>query len=607
MTTSDLSRSHERAWAVILLALGIGARVLFASWLPTQPVSDFRGIIDFALDLRDKSLFVPGYYWDVFNLGPPLALSVVFRVFRENPEAVARFTTAVWCGLLPVFPFVLWRRVLPFRVRLLAGGLLALWPGQVFFSSVVAQDNWGLVPAVALACLAVPPLLDPGQRHHPVAAGLLYALGVAMRQEMLFVLFPPFLAAAGLLRRRGWRLKNLAACALAVGLPFLALAAQRQKATGKFALSSGHGGFTLLGTVVPGATRVYWKDPVSFIATVEPDLVRDRKRMFAESMRIALAEVKRRPGFQALRVAAFGLRLPFSSDQELLYWITLAPGTQPATHASRAEKFSRLVYPLLLLEMIVIQGAFLFAVGLGIARRNWAILVVALAVLLKIGLHLVLVSQARFYMPATALELPVIALGLWEASRSKNRWRALAAFAGCLAAAAALWQAGKPLYARLTSLDVEEQRTYRFTLTSYEHPGVLRCTVRQGRLTALGDTEAVLETLHDHPAPGERATAECALTQPGAPLPLEVQVLDGYAMGGSPGRMIQRVEIDGREVVSHDVAAEPWTGWSEAPAGVVAPGQAKKVLVEVVAGKPEPGMPWGPAAGARIRVSRPDR
>jgi hypothetical protein len=603
MTTAEISRGQERMLALLLLVLGVGTRVLFAAWLPTQPVSDFRGIIDFALDLRDKSLFVPGYYWDVFNLGPPLALSVLLRVFPQDPEVTARFATAVWCGLMPVFPFVLWRRALPLWVRLLAGGLLALWPGQVFFSSVVAQDNWGLVPAVALACLAVPPLLDPERRPHPVAAGLLYALGVTMRQEMLFMLFPPLLAAAGLLRRKGWRLKNLAACALAAGLPFLALAAQRQKATGKFALSSGHAGYTLLGTVVPGATPVYWKDPVSFIATVEPDLVRDRQRMFSESKRIALAEVKRRPGFQALRVLTFGLRLPFYSDQELLYWIALAPGTQPETHASRAQKFSNLVFPLLLLELIAIQGAFLFAVSIGIARRNWAILVVALAVLLKIGLHLVLVSQARFYLPATALELPVIALGFWEASRAKSRWRTVAAFAGCLAASAALWQAGKPLYAQLKSMDVEEQRTYRFTLTSWEHPGVLRCTVRQGRLTALGDTEAVLETLHDDPAPGEKATADCTLTQPGAPLPLRVEVLDGYAPGGYPGRMTQRVEIDGREVVSHDIAAASWTGWKGAPTGVVAPGQAKRVRIEVVAEKPEPGLYWGPAGSTRIRVS----
>jgi hypothetical protein len=603
MTAPESFRSREWVWALLLLALGVGARVFIASYLPTLPVSDFQAVVAFALNLRDKSLFHSGYHWDVLNLGPPLVLSVVMRVFPEDPVATARFTTAVWCGLLPVFPFLFWRRVLPLWVRVTAGLLLALWPGQVFFSGVVAQDNWVLVPAVALACLAVPPLLDPARRH-PLAAGLLYALGVAMRQEMLFVLLPPLVAAAGFGRREGWRPKSVLACALAIGLPFLALALQRQKATGKFALSSGHAGVTLLGTVAPGATSVYWKDPGSYIASVEPDLLRNRQKMFAASMRLALEEVKRRPGFQALRVVTMAIRFPFHSDRDLLYWSVVAPGTLPATHATRVEKFSRLVAPFLLAEMIWIQTFFLAALFLGLARRNRATLIITLAILLKMGLHAVLVSAARFYLPATALELPVIALGLWEASRAKSLRAPLAALACGGVLAMSLAGLNDPLYAHLVSLDVEEQRTYRFAITSFEHPGVLRCTIREGRPTAIGTTEVVMQTLRDYPAPGDRAAAECTLTQPGPPIPLAVRVLDSHEPGGAPGRMIQRVEIDGRELVSHDVAAEPGTSWQEAPAGLVGPGREKKVLIEVLAGNPESYALWGPAASARIRIVR---
>ena len=597
---------QEWGWGLLLLALGMGTRIFFASIFPTQPVSDFRGIIDFALALRDKSLFTGGYYWDVFNLGPPLALSLVLRVFPGSPETTARFATAAWCGLMPLLPFLFWRRVLPLWVRAAAAGMLALWPGQVFFSGVVAQDNWVLVPAVALACLAVPPLLAPGRRRlrQAAAAGLLYALAVAMRQEMLFVLVPPLVAAAGLTRREGWRPQNVLACALAIGLPFLALAVQRQKATGKLALSSGHAGFTLLGTVVPGATEIGWADPVAYIASIEPGLVRDRKRMFAEAKRLALAEVKRRPGFQALRVVSMAAKFPFRSESEILYWSVLCPGTLPEPQSARGEAFARRAAPLLTMEMIGLQALFLAAVGLGVARRNGAILVIAAAVFLKFGLHCVLVSAGRFYLPATALELPVVALGLWEASRSRDLRGPLKVLAVAAAAAVGLFLASRPLYARLRSLDPgDEQRTYRFTLTASRYPGELRCLVRRGRLTALGTTEAVLETLHSAPGPGEKAVAECTLTRPGAPLPLTLQVLDGYAPGGLPGRMLQRVEIDGREAVSHDPAAEPGTGWLDAPAGTVGAGMVKRVTVEVSALAPDPGVPWGAAAAIRFRLS----
>ncbi len=525
--------------------------------------------------------------------------------------------------------------MLPLWVRVTGGLLLALWPGQLFFSSVVAQENWMVVPAVGLACLAVGPLLGrqlPGTagipagprvhtrgyeydalraqrlQGHPVAAGLLYALAVAMRQEMLAVLVPVLVAAAGFTRKEGWRPRKVLACALAVGLPFLALALQRQKATGHFALSSVHGGFTLLGTVVPGATVLYWDDPVSYIASTEPDLVRDRKRMFSEAKRLAWAEVMRRPGFQALRVTAMALWFPFRSDADLLYWSVGAQGTLPETLRPRAETFSLWVYLPLKGEMIGIQALFLASVGLGLARRNGAILVISLSALMKIGLHAVIVSAPRFYMPATALELLVIALGLWEAVRVKGSrapWKALALGA---VASVSLFLLGRPLLTHVRLLDsVPEQRTYRFTLTSWKHPGVLRCVVRRGRLTALGDMEAVLETLNPQPGPGEKGVAECTLSQSGplSPLsPLNIEVLDSYAPGGFPGRMIQRITIDGREAVSHDPADAPGTGWLAAPAGVVGPGTTRRVTVEVEALSPEPGMPWGTAASTRIRVSR---
>jgi hypothetical protein len=213
----------------------------------------------------------------------------------------------------------------------------------------------------------------------------------------------------------------------------------------------------------------------------------------------------------------------------------------------------------------------------------------------------VLVSAARFYMPATAMGFLVIALGGWEAARSKGLRVPLQALVLGGVASVLLFFLGRPLITQMRLLDsVPEQRTYRFLLTSWEHPGELRCVVRQGRLTALGDTEAVLETLNVQPSPGEKGIAECTLTQPGPPVPLKIELLDSYAPGGLPGRMVQRIAIDGKEALSHDPAAKPGTGWLAAAVGT---GSPRRVTVEVEALSPDPGVPWGAAASARFHVS----
>ena len=144
------TRGRELAWGALLLALGLASRLLMAIAFPVRPISDFSGVLSFALAMRDQSIAAPGYYWDVFNVGPPLVLSVLLRLFPHDPEATARLTTAVWTGLMPLLPFVIWRRAMPLWVRVLAGALLAVWPGQVLFSGVVAQDNWVTPPTVAV-------------------------------------------------------------------------------------------------------------------------------------------------------------------------------------------------------------------------------------------------------------------------------------------------------------------------------------------------------------------------------------------------------------------------------------------------------------------------
>ena len=329
-----------------LLVLGVGLRMAFVLRVPTVAFSDFRALIDFGLEMRRQG-WAPGtWHWIQFNPGLAMALSLVFRFFPD-PEMAARHATAVWTGLMPLLPFLLWRPFLSLRWRFLAGLLLALWPGQIFFSGVVAQENWALLPAVALGALAV--RVAAGRRKaaaRPLAAGVLLAACAAFRQELLVALLPAAIAAAGLLRRDGARLRRAAGLAAAAAVPLLALACQRYQASGRFAITTEHGGLALLGSVVPGAADAGWVDPRAYMAAVEPELLENRTVARKAASRLAAAEWRRRPAFHLLRSASVSGRLAVESDADSLFWsIGSRPGAAGGADGWRRRPALRALVP----------------------------------------------------------------------------------------------------------------------------------------------------------------------------------------------------------------------------------------------------------------------
>lgn len=611
-TPAQTARWDRREWLglLALLAAGLLPRLAFVTLFPTRPVSDFRALVDFALAMRDHSVVTGGFYWDLLSPGLPLTLSLILRLFPASPDAAARLATAVATGLLPILPFLLWRGVQPRWVRLLAGGLLALWPGQILFSSVVAQDNWVLLPAVALGALAVRSVA--GRRGHPVAAGLLYALGVAFRQEMLVALLPLLLAAALGARcdhsapcDRPWRWRRaLLLCALTLSVPLLLLALQRRAATGRFALTTKHGGLTLLGSYMPGSTADGWADPIPYVAAVEPALLEDQERLRRQAGRLAWHAALARPVFHAERIAALTLDSTVGSEEANLVWSLLTPDLLPAADQPRALAFAHAAGHDLRLEMAVLLALFLAALLL--TWRDPAVWALCAAIALKIGIHAVAVSQGRFFLVITALQILVIALGTREAARRASLRTPAAILAGSAILAAGVFFVAPRAVAAVRARDIVPQYTYRFRLSpSLGAPPALDCRIERGLLTAVSPTSATLELAHRDPAPGETAAAECVFRPAAAAASQALRLLDPYAPGGLPQRIVQRVLVDGREVFSHDVAAEPGSGWIEVPLGSAPPGTARTIRIELLAVRPDPGAAWGRATATSFELASP--
>lgn len=486
------TRRREVFGAAALVALGVGARLGFGAAFPTEPISDFRGLVMFGLGLRDEGLAVPGYYWVQWNQGLPLLLAGLFRVFPHHVAAVARTATELVTGLVPLLPYAPWRAVLSWRTRLLTGLLLALWPGLVFYSGVAAQENWVLPPAVALAALAVRRLRDPASRGYPVAAGLLFALAAAIRQEMLLVLAPAAIVAAGLPGSASGRPVRMLRLAAAAAVPLLALAAERRAATGRFAVTTSHGGITLLGTLAPGSATLGWTDPKLFVAAVEPDLLLHPEELRRSAGRLALGEFWRRRRYHLFRSSAAAVRLAVDSDEQNLFWSLEGPGVLDSSRAAAGASLARFARPWLRWELGLLSGLFLAAAGFGLVRRDAAVLVLASAALLKLLVHLVFSPIGRLMVPAIPLAILTVSVAAEDlASASGGQRRRFGAIG---LASAVLLVGAEPSLVRLAiAKDEAPPRVRSFRLLVAGGGGaVVDCAVEAGRVTGITGDRASL-------------------------------------------------------------------------------------------------------------------
>lgn len=604
--------TRELAWTALIAALGVLPRLALVLAYPTQPVSDFVQLIRFGQELHQESLVAHTWQWEFFNPGLPSALSVVFHLAPGPDEAAARLATAVLCGLLGVLPFLIWRGVLPFWVRLSTGLALALWPGQMAFSGVVAQDNWVLAPTVALGALAVRALCGgASSKGSPIAAGILFVLALVTRQEMLVTLFPVALAASGLWNGRVWQPRKLVPLAATAGVLLLAFAGQRFLATGRFTVLTQHTGTTVLSAYIPGATANYWADPVAYVASVRPDLVLNRTQLRKESLGLALDEALRRPGFHAYRIFSCVLKFAIEGESDNLYWALIDPEAQPPDRRAGAKALAEWLGPWLKVEMALLLALFLGALFLAVGRRNeitTAILVLSTFAILKGVLHSLTMAQGRYYLSVTAIGILIAGLGLLEARRAASKRLPLLAYgAAALIAAATLFVTPR-VVAHVRALDRVDQPVYQFPLLTPDSAAELFCRVEKGRLHLLEANRVILHPFPfaPDPAPGEVSELACdlKLRKSRTPVPVTLLIQDGYARGGLPGRIVQRVEVEGGGSWSHDLAAEGWEGWSQVPLGEAWPGVTRKVRIQIAAVQPDPGAAWGTVAGTEIRVIR---
>jgi Dolichyl-phosphate-mannose-protein mannosyltransferase len=424
LKTEHMSLWQELTWFSLIMLIALTLRLLFVRSFPTTPVSDFLSLLDFAVVFREDWLARDAWQWQFFAPGLPMTLSVILELVPGSPATVGRLATAVSTACIPALPYFFWKDVFTPRTRIIAALLLAILPAQILFSSVLAQDNWIILPTVAVACLAVRSLVKEEENGRPVLSALFYGAAVATRQDMMLVLLPAAMIAI-LGGRKDSRLRNLLIGISIIGIIFTALIVQRGMATGTYKLTSEHFGKAMLGAYVPGA-GTGWVDPIPYVQSAYPELINGEnveRQLAQEALGIAWHEFARRPAFHVIRIFGSTLTNFFEADQQLALW-SLSEGVLPIESQEKASLFTKNLLPLFQVYSIMINMLFAGSLFFALKQRHilkW-ISPILTTIVLKIGLHAVVVSQSRFYLVVMALEILVIAI-VWNSLALKDTWK----------------------------------------------------------------------------------------------------------------------------------------------------------------------------------------
>lgn len=203
MEERHTSPPHQRRRAVLLiLALAVVLRLGWLLLVPVQPVSDSVRYDFFAQRIASGQGYteIDGRATAYWPVGPSFLYALPYRLM--GPENAARYPAAAVLNLLlgvgsVALTIYLGRRWIGPGAGLLAGVLLACWPSQIEFTTVLASETPMLF--LMLAGLAVWYARGWPGWTRAVAAGICFAAASYMRPTVLLV--PVVVAALDFMRQ----------------------------------------------------------------------------------------------------------------------------------------------------------------------------------------------------------------------------------------------------------------------------------------------------------------------------------------------------------------------------------------------------------------------
>ena len=154
-------------WLIVVVAFLV--RLAWVLFSPALPVSDFETFHGLAMRMAD-AFRPPGY---------PTFLAVIYWVTNKSLLA-AKLANAILATITCWLTYSLARRVFNERVALTAALIVAFFPSQILYTSLLATENL-FTPLLLASTLFFLSFLQENRRIHLVAAGILLGLSSLVR------------------------------------------------------------------------------------------------------------------------------------------------------------------------------------------------------------------------------------------------------------------------------------------------------------------------------------------------------------------------------------------------------------------------------------------
>jgi 4-amino-4-deoxy-L-arabinose transferase-like glycosyltransferase len=182
---TKLENFQEAKFLLLFVGVGLALRLLWITFIPTQLYADWEWYDKLAYNMsqvwRYEEDGAPTAYWPI---GYPFFLATIYWIFGHSYFAV-KFISVLLSMSICLFTYLAAKRIVgPLGARL-SLVILALFPSQIFFTSILASEILFTAFLVLIIYLLVK-RTDASSIWNPVMVGVLAGLLILVRAVALF-------------------------------------------------------------------------------------------------------------------------------------------------------------------------------------------------------------------------------------------------------------------------------------------------------------------------------------------------------------------------------------------------------------------------------------